>query len=128
MPGGPVDMSGGIGANAPKSKIAGILMVGVIASYSSLRILHLHKRPVLPHLEESSTDMILVPSLVSSRCRTGLKLLATVFLSHRPSPTAMASLPLKGPSSYPFFPPVPSLVSDIFSPFFHLVHSLILFI
>lgn len=39
MPGGPVDIGGGIGANAPKSKIAGILMVGVISSYSPIPFL-----------------------------------------------------------------------------------------
>ena len=42
MPGGPIDMSGGIGANAPKSKIAGVLMVSALVMLSYFRFLHLH--------------------------------------------------------------------------------------
>ena len=113
-------MGGGIGANAPKSKIAGVLMVGALVLFSSVLLSHLHQRPVSLHLEESSSAMIPVPSLVSSRCQTGLKLLATAFLSPRSSPMAMESLLLKDLSLYPSFPPAPSLVSDIFSIFFVL--------
>jgi len=51
MPGGPVDMSGGIGATAPKSKIAGILMTsfaafgGILYGYDTGTISGLQQMP-----------------------------------------------------------------------------------
>ena len=109
-------MGAGIGANAPKNKLAGVLMVGALVLLRPPDLFsHLHYRPVSLHLEESCSVMIPVPSLVSSRCPTGFALLVTLLLSHRPFLTASASLPLKGPSSYLSFPPVLSLVSDTVS-------------
>jgi hypothetical protein len=41
MPGGPVSMGPGIGANAPKNKIAGVLMVGALVLLYPLLFSHL---------------------------------------------------------------------------------------
>ena len=45
MPGGPVAAGGGIGANAPKSKFAGILMVRPSLFYTPFSTSHYHRIP-----------------------------------------------------------------------------------
>ena len=101
MPGGPVATGGGIGANAPKSKLAGILMV--CPSYPLLAflgpfliLLFSLKRLLLLHSVVFSSVMIPVPSLAFSRCQTGFVPLATLFPSHLASPMATVSRPLSG--------------------------------
>ena len=97
MPGGPVAVGGGIGANAPKSKFAGIFMVRFfhrvhfaphLILYFSFSLL---SRPLSPHSAASYLAMIPVPSLAFSRCLIGFVPLVTPFLSPQPSPMAMAS-------------------------------------
>ena len=99
MPGGPAAIGAGIGANAPKNKLAGILMVcpfyPALAS-PSLILLRSHKRPVLLRSVVFSSVMTPVPSLAFNRCQTGFALLVTLFPSHPPSPMATVSRPLRG--------------------------------
>ena len=108
MPGGPVAMDGGIGANAPKSKFAGILMVRPShpAHFAPPLMLFfsLLSRPLSPHSVVSYSVMIPEPYPVFSRCLTGFVPLVTPFPSRRSSPTATAFHHLKGPSWCPFSP------------------------
>ena len=100
MPGGPVATGGGIGANAPKNKFTGVLMVRPFPP-CSLPFPHtfpLLSRPPSPHSVVSYLVMILVPSLAFSRCLTGFVPLVTPFPSPQPSLMATASRHLKGPS------------------------------
>jgi len=99
---------------------------------STVLFLTLSQRPLLPqrllslHSVVSSSVMIPVPSLVFSRCQTGLKRSAIQFQSQKPSPMATASHPLRGLSSYQSSRPAHSSVS-LFSSFV-CRHDLILFI
>jgi hypothetical protein len=102
MPGGPVTAGGGIGLNAPKNKLAGIVMVRpfhrVLTSPPPLMLFLLLSRPLSPHSVASYLVMILVPSPVFSRCLTGFAPLVTAFPSPQPSLMATASHQVKGPS------------------------------
>jgi hypothetical protein len=101
MPGGPVALGGGIGANAPKSKLAGIFMVRPFrrAHFAPPLMPFFHfSRPLSPHSVASYLVMILVPSPAFSKCLTGFVPLVTPFPSPQPSLMATASHHLKGRS------------------------------
>ena len=105
---GPIATGGGIGANAPKNKLTGVVMVRPFPPCSLRSPSHpffpLLSRPLSPHSVASYLVMILVPSPVFSRCLTGFVPLVTPFPSRRSSPTATAFHHLKGPSWCPFSP------------------------
>ena len=101
MPGGPVAAGGGSGLNAPKNKLAGIVMVRPFYRarfVSPLMLFLLLSRPLSPHSVASYLAMILVPSPAFSRCLTGFVPLVTPFPSPQPSLMATASHHLKDPS------------------------------
>src|SRR6267154_4706270 len=101
MPGGPVAAGGGIGANAPKSKLAGIFMVRPFhrAHFPPLILFFsLLSRPLSPHSVASYLVMTPVPSPAFSRCLTGFVPLVTLFPSPQPSLTATVYHPRKGRS------------------------------
>ena len=124
---GPVATGGGIGANAPKNKLTGVVMVRPFPPCSLRSPSHpffsLLSRPLSPHSVASYLVMILAPSPAFSRCPTGFVPLVTPFPSPQPSLMAMASHQLKGRSYFPFSPSVHSLVRFIALQFFcrHLI-------
>ena len=117
MPGGPIAAGGGIGANAPKNKLAGVFMVSPFRRAHFVPQLMFFppspSRPLSPHSVASYLVMILVPSLAFSRCLTGFVPLVTPSPSPRPSLMATASRQLKGRSWCRFSPLVHSLVRFI---------------